>query len=104
MQHWPLLSAVYSSSVIAYNSAAVTTMTRCRCDFVLDAQGAAKPFPKKDQDTVVNNVIEPMAKDGLRTISLAYKDYVPGAVLTNKYWYRTNASLERMVYCSMLYL
>ena len=32
--------------------------------------------PKKKQEKLVKNVIEPMASDGLRTICLAYKDYV----------------------------
>ena len=44
---------------------------------MLDGNGVAKPFNKHDQNSLVRNVIEPMAKDGLRTISLAYKDYVP---------------------------
>jgi len=30
------------------------------------------------QDRLVRNVIEPMASDGLRTISVAYKDFIPG--------------------------
>ena len=30
------------------------------------------------------NVIEPMAKDGLRTISLAYRDFVPGKADKNQ--------------------
>jgi len=31
-----------------------------------------------DQEMMVRTVIEPMASDGLRTICLAYKDYVTG--------------------------
>lgn len=38
----------------------------------------AKPFSIADQEETVANVIEPMAKEGLRTISVAYKDYVSG--------------------------
>ncbi|VDM62792.1 unnamed protein product [Angiostrongylus costaricensis] len=34
-------------------------------------------FGAKDVEALVHNVIEPMASDGLRTICLAYKDYVP---------------------------
>ena len=31
------------------------------------------------------NVIEPMAKDGLRTISIAYRDFVPGKAEINQF-------------------
>lgn len=34
-------------------------------------------FNKDLQDRLVSEVIEPMACDGLRTISVAYKDFVP---------------------------
>ena len=37
-----------------------------------------KHFTPRDQEQMVSNVIEPMASDGLRTICVAYKDYVPG--------------------------
>lgn len=32
-------------------------------------------FKPRDRDDVLNNVIEPMALDGLRTICLAYRDF-----------------------------
>ena len=35
-------------------------------------------FTTRDQEQLVANVVEPMASDGLRTICLAFKDYVPG--------------------------
>lgn len=41
--------------------------------------GAVKKFSQKDYDHLVSNVIEPMASDGLRTICLAYKDYISGS-------------------------
>ncbi|XP_067928988.1 plasma membrane calcium-transporting ATPase 2-like [Watersipora subatra] len=50
------------------------------CSFALDATGTAKAFTKADRERIIRQVIEPMAKDGLRTLSLAYKDYVPGSV------------------------
>lgn len=40
--------------------------------------GQIVPFNNKDAERLVRDVIEPMASDGLRTICLAYKDYVPG--------------------------
>ena len=36
------------------------------------------------QDRLVSEVIEPMACDGLRTISIAYKDFVPGKAEENQ--------------------
>jgi len=44
----------------------------------MDSGGTIKPFTANDQEQVVHNVIEPMACDGLRTICVAYKDYVTG--------------------------
>lgn len=36
------------------------------------------------QDRLVQQVIEPMACDGLRTISIAYRDFVPGKAAINE--------------------
>lgn len=36
------------------------------------------------QDRLVQQVIEPMACDGLRTISVAYRDFVPGKAAINE--------------------
>lgn len=36
------------------------------------------------QERLVRNVIEPMACDGLRTISIAYRDFVPGKAEINQ--------------------
>ena len=36
-----------------------------------------------DQEIVVRNVIEPMASNGLRTICLAYKEFVTGITQTD---------------------
>lgn len=36
------------------------------------------------QDHMIREVIEPMASDGLRTISIAYKDFVPGKSAVNE--------------------
>ena len=38
--------------------------------------GALETFSSDEQDRLVQTIIEPMAMDGLRTISVAYKDYV----------------------------
>ncbi|EPB77118.1 hypothetical protein ANCCEY_03819 [Ancylostoma ceylanicum] len=53
-----------------------------KCKWFLGKNGQLTKFGPKDAEALVRNVIEPMASDGLRTICLAYKDYVPagGAV------------------------
>jgi len=49
-----------------------------RCNWILREDGEAHEFSPRDQDMMVRSVIEPMASEGLRTICLAYKDYVRG--------------------------
>ncbi|KAE9417617.1 hypothetical protein Angca_006875, partial [Angiostrongylus cantonensis] len=48
-----------------------------RCKWFMGKNGRLTKFGAKDVEALVHNVIEPMASDGLRTICLAYKDYVP---------------------------
>ncbi|KHN78491.1 Plasma membrane calcium-transporting ATPase 3 [Toxocara canis] len=48
-----------------------------RCSFILGADGKVQHFTKTEQEAMTRDVIEPMASDGLRTIGLAYKDYIP---------------------------
>ncbi|KHJ92662.1 putative calcium-translocating P-type ATPase, PMCA-type [Oesophagostomum dentatum] len=48
-----------------------------KCKWFLGKNGQLTKFGPKDAEALVRNVIEPMASDGLRTICLAYKDYVP---------------------------
>ena len=52
-----------------------------KCNYILGRDGSAERFTPADQEAMVSNVIEPMACDGLRTICIAYKDYVPGKPL-----------------------
>ena len=47
-----------------------------KCSFIYGDRGDLKKFTSADQDRLVQQVIEPMACDGLRTISITYKDYV----------------------------
>ncbi|ESO12682.1 hypothetical protein HELRODRAFT_63344 [Helobdella robusta] len=47
-----------------------------RCKYILGPAGKVELFLDKDQQKIVRNVIEPMAADALRTICIAYKDYV----------------------------
>ena len=47
-----------------------------KCMFIFGKDGTLLRFPKDEQDKLIKNIIEPMASDGLRTICIAYKDYV----------------------------
>ncbi|CAH8553228.1 unnamed protein product [Heterobilharzia americana] len=51
-----------------------------KCSFILDANGEPKPFTMANQESLVREVIEPMAGDGLRTIGIAYKSYIDPVV------------------------
>ncbi|MCJ8734334.1 hypothetical protein PDJAM_G00234200 [Pangasius djambal] len=46
-----------------------------KCCKILTASGDSKVFKPRDRDDMLNNVIEPMALEGLRTICLAYRDF-----------------------------
>lgn len=48
-----------------------------RCGYMCGKDGKLERFTKEMQERLVTEVIEPMACDGLRTISIAYKDFVP---------------------------
>ena len=54
-----------------------------KCKYVMEGD-AVKEFSPSDHQTVLNQVIEPMASRGLRTICLAYRDFVPPNQLKNK--------------------
>jgi len=45
-----------------------------KCSNIIGQNGVTLPFDQSDQQSVVRNVIEPMATNGLRTIAIAYKD------------------------------
>ncbi|XP_074644594.1 plasma membrane calcium-transporting ATPase 2-like isoform X2 [Tubulanus polymorphus] len=47
-----------------------------KCSFILGPDGRPRPFTHHHLEDMIQNVIEPMASDGLRTICLAYKDFV----------------------------
>ena len=46
--------------------------------------GRLDKFTKQARDRCVRDVIEPMARDGLRTISIAYRDFVLGKAEPNQ--------------------
>lgn len=55
-----------------------------KCSFVHGKNGKLENFTKQMQDKTVREVIEPMACNGLRTISIAYKDFTPGKAEINQ--------------------
>ena len=58
-------------------SKGASEMVLSRCKFILDETGQPKEFNQNAYNDVLKNIIEPMASDGLRTICVAYKDFVP---------------------------
>uniref|UniRef100_A0A914C5X9 Calcium-transporting ATPase n=1 Tax=Acrobeloides nanus TaxID=290746 RepID=A0A914C5X9_9BILA len=58
-----------------------------KCKYFMGKDGQLKRFTQKDQDRLVREVIEPMASDGLRTICIAYKDYVTSNPAENEITY-----------------
>ncbi|RWS14795.1 plasma membrane calcium-transporting ATPase 3-like protein [Dinothrombium tinctorium] len=47
-----------------------------KCVFIFGKDGKIERFSKEEQDKIVKDVVEPMASNGLRTICIAYKDFV----------------------------
>merc|ERR1719412_2523805 len=62
-----------------------------KCSFIVGEGGVVEPLNTNMQERLVHNVIEPMAKDGLRTISLAYRDFVPGKADKNQVHFDPNS-------------
>ena len=46
-----------------------------KCSKILNQAGEAVPMSVDDYNHILNNIIEPMGSDGLRTICVAYKDF-----------------------------
>lgn len=65
-----------------------------KCAWIYGKDGKLERFSKSDQDRLVTDVIEPMACDGLRTISIAYKDFVPGKAEENQVLSNTEPEWE----------
>jgi Ca2+ transporting ATPase len=61
-----------------------------KCSFIVVEGGKVEGFTTAHQERLVQSVIEPMAKDGLRTISLAYRDFVPNKAEKNQVHYDAN--------------
>ncbi|KAL7647962.1 UNVERIFIED_CONTAM: hypothetical protein RMT77_001578 [Armadillidium vulgare] len=55
-----------------------------KCSFIYGKDGHLDHFSRQMQERLVRDVIEPMACEGLRTISVAYRDFVPGKAEINQ--------------------
>ena len=51
---------------------------------MLGDNGRLDKFTRQARDRCIRDVIEPMARDGLRTISVAYRDFVLGKAEPNQ--------------------
>lgn len=65
-----------------------------RCSFIYGKEGKLEKLTKDMQDRIVKEVIEPMASDGLRTISIAYRDFVPSKAEINQVHYDVEPNWE----------
>lgn len=46
-----------------------------KCSHIHADDGVLKPITSKEKKDMIRNIIEPMASEGLRTMSIAYKDF-----------------------------
>ncbi|CAG0896564.1 unnamed protein product [Cyprideis torosa] len=65
-----------------------------KCSFIYGRDGKLEKFTKDMQDRLVRDVIEPMASDGLRTISIAFRDFVSGKAEINQVHYEQEPNWE----------
>jgi len=78
-----------------YTKGASEIITK-KCSFIFGEGNRLENFTVAQQDNLVRTCIEPMAKDGLRTISLAYRDFVPGKAEKNQVHFDTEPNFDQM--------
>lgn len=66
------------------SNARLVSLRPNRCAFIYGHDGVLEKFTRDMQERLLHQVIEPMACDGLRTISVAYRDFVPGKAAINE--------------------
>ena len=54
-----------------------------KCSYYLNANAKPIILAQNDIDDIIRTVVEPMALDGLRTICVAYRDFMPESSRTN---------------------
>ncbi|XP_076304667.1 plasma membrane calcium-transporting ATPase 2-like isoform X10 [Tachypleus tridentatus] len=87
-------TVIYISNGYRVYTKGASEIVMKKCSFIFSHEGRIDPFTKDDQDRMVNNVIEPMASNGLRTICLAYKDYVKKDNAINQVLYEEEPSWD----------
>lgn len=60
------------------------TVVIFRCAFIFGHDGRLEKFTRDMQERLLKQVIEPMACDGLRTICIAFREFVPGKAEINQ--------------------
>ncbi|XP_055594401.1 plasma membrane calcium-transporting ATPase 1-like isoform X5 [Uranotaenia lowii] len=55
-----------------------------KCSFIYGQDGVLEKFTRDMQERLLHQVIEPMACDGLRTICIAFREFVPGKAEINQ--------------------
>lgn len=65
-----------------------------RCKFLLNQTGIAEPLNEAQQKHITRQIIDSMASKGLRTICVAYKDYVPSRPAMNQILYNDNNGVD----------
>ena len=84
-----------------------------KCTFVIGRDGIICRLPQTEKEKIINEVIKPMALNGLRTICLAYLDYLwktdtkqPIAanckVITNEPDWEDDESFEGMTFLAII--
>lgn len=59
-----------------------------KCAFILNSVGEAEILTNSNRQKLIDEVVERMASNGLRTICLAYRDFVPSNASINQTTYR----------------
>jgi Ca2+ transporting ATPase len=70
-----MATVIQRSDTIRLHMKGASEIVLQKCTRILNQNGEIIPLRKDDLNHLLNNVIEPMACDGLRTICIAYKDF-----------------------------
>ncbi|KAG5895095.1 hypothetical protein JTB14_023268 [Gonioctena quinquepunctata] len=65
-----------------------------KCAFIYGHDGRLEKFTRDMQERLLKQVIEPMAGNGLRTISIAFKDFVPSKAEINQVHYESGPNWD----------
>merc|ERR1719362_807384 len=70
--------------ISSINTKGASEIIMSKCSFIMGDNGRLDKFTRQARDCCIREVIEPMARDGLRTISVAYRDFVLGKAEINQ--------------------